>query len=585
MTYLTNKLKEDSGFTFFYFTDKHKTIAEHITRFFSSTKVLHWKGFDRIISDRNAISAYHNYHLDTDTIRRITDVNDNEIGEYYAQFKEAEHIRRVFAPFNYLKSNNFHKDYPDIVFLDENISQMVTFSIDKPVIEEVFVKLYPWSGEDWRETLHNDNFEYFNNTKVLRHIINSYKSCVEEAFVNQNKSLLSQLKKFNPYDFKEYIRWGSLYKWTENSYTFPLFYYNAFDAVIEGNPIIISDASFNEYLFSYILESYNGEAHNLYLKEEFEDLKIYILKSTHKNKDTIIYRMHPRGAWSKTSVLGRPKTTEKSLSDEIKGIIEVFGIKNVGIITFKEIADKTRLLGIDIEYFGGLRGTNTLENKPVLIVIGTWLPFPPKLEVPPDKKERECIENIVWEYFLVKLEKGEIKEVYATAPQIVYDKYGNIDLADAHISIDRKFIKSDRKADVAENNPISMMNMLFFSEIYQAYHRNRGLRDNKIIFTFGWFPEPEMLIDKSIKEPFFEYDLRREFAVEKVFNVKELDAILKSYRNIFNKWRALILDIDNPGKDNTEIANIHRIWRGPGEGPYPRLIGEIRDKIHKKFKE
>jgi hypothetical protein len=47
----------------------------------------------------------------------------------------------------------------------------------------------------------------------------------------------------------------------------------------------------------------------------------------------------------------------------------------------------------------------------------------------------------------------------------------------------------------------------------------------------------------------------------------------------------LILDLDNKGKSNTEIAKTHHIWSGPGKGPNPNLIKEIREKIHHKFKE
>jgi hypothetical protein len=301
--------------------------------------------------------------------------------------------------------------------------------------------------------------------------------------------------------------------------------------------------------------------------------------------------MHPRAAGSKRSVIGYLQETSESISSEIKEIINTFGIENVGIITFKDIAKFGPILGLDIEHFGGLRGTNILEDKRVLIIIGSWLPIPPsdsksedeeKLE---DDKKKQKLEDLLWNYFLVKIKDLPYTETYASAPEMTIDKYKDIDLAKARITVEKQYRDSKSIADVAELNPISMINMLFFAESYQAYHRTRGLRDNKLIFSYGWFPEPEMLLNKSVKEPFFEYDLRKEFAIEKIFSKEELDGVLKPYKDVMNKWKPLILDLDNKGKDNTEIARTHHIWSGPGKGPNPNLIKEIREKIHNKFKE
>jgi len=587
MNYIKNKLEENNDFRFFYFTDKHKTIEENISKHFQTIYVTHWRGFEYFTTYKNAIKLYKDYHLDAKTINESTPIGKNTIGRYTNQFNKAHEYGRVFAPFNYLKGNHFRQIKKNIVFLDENISQLITFTFDEKITTIVFKAISNEEGEKWITELQKRNFHYFMNKDIQKEIIESYKNAILKAYQNEkeNKGLLDLLEKFNPFDFKEFIRLGSIYKWKENSYSFPLYYYGAFDEIIKGTPLVILDASFNENLFSYFLESYNGEIRELGYGKGFKDLNVYVLKSNHQNPDTVIYRMHPRGALSKSSVLKYQDETTKNISGEIKKIIEVFGIENVGIITFKDIAKHVKVLGIDIEYFGNLRGTNILEGKSVLIVIGAWLPIPPSKPKPEEEKKKQGLESLIWNNFLIDIKDISYVEAFASAPQTVIDENKEVKLAEAHISIEKKFKDSDSMADITEMNPISMMNMQFYAEAYQAYHRNRGLRNNKIIFSFGWFPEPNMLLDKSVKEPFFKYDLRKEFSVEKIFSESDLDRILQPYKDIFNRWKSFILDIDDKSKSNTDIANKYKIWRGPAGGPNVPLIEEIRKNIHWKFKE
>jgi len=586
MNYIKNKLEENNDFRFFYFTDKHMTIKEIISKHFPRTYVNHWEGFEHFTSYKEPIKLYKDYHLDAKTIDKITPIGRSTLGAYSSQFVKAYEVGRIFAPFNYLKSNHFRKIKKNIVFLDENISQLATFALDKETTAKVFQLISNDRSKEWVAKLEKKDFYYFMDSDILKEIIESYGNTIIKAYQNKkdNEDILTTLESFNPYDFKEYIRLGSLYKWKENSYSFPLYYYGAFDEIQKNLPLVILDASFNENLFSYFLESYNGEIRKLGYGEGFKDLNVYVLKSNHKNQNTVIYRMHPRGALSKSSVLTYQDETTKNISAEIKKIIEVFGIENVGIITFKDIAKHVKVLGIDIEYFGNLRGTNILEGKSVLIVIGAWIPIPPSKPKSEEEKKKQGLESLIWNNFLIDIKDISYVEAFASAPQTVIDKNKEVKLAEAHISIEKKFKNSDSMADITEMNPISMINMQFYAEAYQAYHRNRGLRNNKIIFSFGWFPEPEMLLDKSIKEPFFKYDLRDEFYIEKIFSEDDLDRILQPYKDIFNRWKSFILDIDDKSKSNTDIANKYKIWKGPAGGPNVHLIDGIRKKVHSKFK-
>jgi len=588
MNYINQKLSKDSDFKFFYFTDKHKTIEEHIKKHFKSTPVNHWMALKHLTSYKDAEILSEDYHLDAKTISKITPIGKTTLDQYLDQFSKAYDLTRVFAPFNYLKSEHFNKLEKDVVFLDENISQLITFNFDIETAIEVFKIISQKDAKEWETKLRERDFYYFMNPDIQKNIIESYTNVVSEAYSDKekNEKLLATLKKFNPYDFKHYVQFGSIYNWKENSYSFPLYYYDAFDEIQKGIPLIILDASFNKYLFSYFLESYNGEMRKLGFSDGFEDLNVCIFKSEVKNKEnTTIYRMHPRGAWSKNSVVDHLKETTETISNEIKEIINTFGVENVGIITFKNIAQYVKLLGIDIEYFGGLRGTNILEKKPVLIIIGAWLPIPPSKQKLNEEEKKQGLENLLWEYFLLNFGDVSYNDSFVSAPQMIVDKYDKIKLATAHITVEKEYRESNNLASIAELNPISMINMQFFAESYQAYHRNRGLRDDKLIFSYGWFPEPEMLLNKTVKEPFFKYDLRNEFGIEKIFSKEELDGVLKPYKDVMNKWKPFILDLENEGKDNTEIAKTHHIWAGPGKGPNPNLIKEIREKIHNKFKE
>ncbi len=592
MKYINQKLEQDSDFKFFYFTDKHKTIDEHIKKHFKSTPVIHWKGFEHFTTYKDALTLYEDFHLKADAISKITDIGKTTLNKYLDQFSKAYDLTRVFAPFNYLKSYHFNNLEKDVIFLDENISQLITFTLNENITIEVFNKISPENAKEWETKLREKDFYYFMKTEIQKDIIESYTNAVSEAYSDKEKNEnLPILKQFNPYDFKHYIQFGSIYNWKKNSYSFPLYYYDAFDEIQKNTPLIILDASFNKYLFSYFLESYNGEMRKLKYGKGFTDLNICILKSDVKNKDTYIYRMHPRAAGSKRSVIGYLQETSESISSEIKEIINTFGIENVGIITFKDIAKYGPILGLDIEHFGGLRGTNILEDKRVLIIIGSWLPIPPSdsesedEEKSEDDKKKQRLEDLLWNYFLVKIKDLPHTDTNASAPEMTIDKYKNIDLAKAHITVEKRYRHSDSMADVAELNPISMINMMFFAETYQAYHRTRGLRNNKLIFSFGWFPEPKMLLNKSVKEPFFEYDLRDEFLIDKVLSKEELDGFLRPYKDVMNKWKPFIYDLEREPTNNTKIALDNDIWVGPGKGPNSKLVKEVREKMHNKFKE
>jgi len=570
MQYLKKKIEEDNDFTFFYFTDRHKTIQENINEYFTDEEVIHWKGLDKIIRNKKAASFHRDYHLSLGEIRHLPHlrIDKYELSEYYAQFSKAETNRRVFAPFEYLYSRYFFNNLPQVVFLDENISRLVTFTLEPKKAMDALEVIS--QNEEWKKNLQDHHYGFFK-LDTLEEIIKAYRQSVIKAYRDNNKKVLEILKQFNPFEFKEYIRWGSIYGWESLSYSFPLYYYHAFDAVLQGTPLIIMDATFNSPLFSYFLESYNGETRKLNNKG-FDDLNVRVFFKIHTNKKSIIYRLVPTSTIPKSNFINK-KLWDKSkqlLRRHMRLIFEIFGIDNVGIITFKEIGDLFQAFGFDVEYYGNLRGTNILKDKPVLVIVGTYSPPLTSWDSKNDN-EGDNYENLIWRYFMKKIDKKDIKTVEFGAPEEVEEAYPYTLARKPGYSIktnDGKRVNTS--ADNIDNDPVSALNMIWYDEIYQAFHRNRGLRseNERIIFAYCWFPEPRSTTwvnnEMEGQMQLLHYDLRKEFTVDKI-EEEALEGFFAMLREM--EKRGLIRNViryleENPGCSSHDVVRKFRIFKG-----------------------
>jgi hypothetical protein len=570
MDYIMKKCKEDDTFTFFYFTDKHKTIDEHLRRLGEEAKrkkenkpiletFAHWKGFGKY-SENEQVEKYLSLNLPRDIV-----IKHFKLEKCYEEYlKQFDNTKRVFAPFYYLSDECFLNNPPKIVFLDESITQIETYSFnrDKIVKGLEFIKAPP----EYIEKAKCGDKEYFLNEDVLDNIRKLYQRRLIGALNNETKKL-DQFEQFNPYLLRKYLEFSKIYQYKNNLYSQPLFY-KAFDAVQRDIPIVILDASFNINLFSYFLESYNGEMEKL--KEGykgFKDLKIKILKSNVSNKDTVIYRMHPIGSMTKTSLTDFSDTTWQWLLQELKEIKEVFGDANIGVITYQELSWLFEAMNFDVEHYGALRGSNILENKPVLVIVGAWLPLPPSWE---DKKnfseDKDYIDILAEKYFLIKVSESDVETV-RVGPNIGIEKYfHNIYSSDSKaritMSVDKKIFEHDgikryfkiTDADKVAEYPINTINTIWFDESYQSFHRNRGLRYPRIIFSYAWFPERKMSMwtkdNGMMPELLFKSNLRGEFpsmlnlledttqteftpTIKKVLNVDQRKKILEYYKEYY----------------------------------------------------
>lgn len=488
MKYLKNKIQVDKDFKFFYFTDRHVAIDEH-TKSWKKDSYSHWEGFDRKCK-KSWMKTLYKYRLNAKDICAIC----GKCTDYTSQF---ENTSRVFAPFNYLLSKDFQNNLPDIIFLDENIKQFSSYDAQFDKGKELFQKM---GREDLSELVNNKDCDALSKKIDIERLSDDYKKFILELIKNRgkNKDILKMIEGFNIFDFYQYIRWESIYDYKLKSYGVPSLYYGAFEAVTKGIPAVFMDATFNPFLFRYLLECFQAEG-KYFGKKEFKTLCLFVFQKIHNNPKTVLYRMRPEDVMPKISftVPGNWEHTRKWLESDMKNIMKIYGKNNVGIITFKEFGSIVKSFGFDVEYYGNLRGTNVLEDKPVLVLIGSYLPIIASWNATDAKEDKEYYEDLLSKHFLLKIEESDLISVGIEAPKEVSDKY-RYDLAKAKAyKYIGKTIKEILPTEAGEiyKNPAEALNIfLWFDEIYQAFHRNRGLRYPRTIFAYCWFPEPKARI-------------------------------------------------------------------------------------------
>jgi len=525
MKYLKNKIQVDKDFKFFYFTERHATINEH-TKTWKKDSYSHWEGFDR--KCENAwMKTLYKCHLNAKDICAIC----GKCTDYTLQF---ENTSRVFAPFNYLLSKDFKDNLPDIIFLDENLKQFKSYNADFNKGQELFQLM---GRDDLSELTKNKDCNSLSKKIDIKQLSDDYKKFILELTKNRgkNKDILKMIAGFNIFDFYQYIRWESIYGYELKSYGVPSLYNGAFDAVTKGVPAVFMDATFNPFMFRYLLECFQAEG-KYFGKKEFNNLYMYIFQKFHSNKETVLYRMRPENVMPKNSFTAPENWdhTRKWLEPCMKNIMDIYGKNNVGIITFKEFGSIVKSFGFDVEYYGNLRGTNVLEDKPVLVLIGSYLPIIARKNATDDKADKEYYEDLLSKHFLLKIEESDLVSIGIEAPEEVSEKY-RYGLAKAKAyKYMGKTIKevSPTKAGEIYKNPAEALNIfLWFDEIYQALHRNRGLRYPRTIFAYCWFPEPgakifttdnkgNVTVSEIGKLRLFHHDIRSEFEsnIEKIDN-------------------------------------------------------------------
>lgn len=122
--------------------------------------------------------------------------------------------------------------------------------------------------------------------------------------------------------------------------------------------------------------------------------------------------------------------------------------------------------------------------------------------------------------------------------------------------------------------PVSwIQNSVWDSEMYQAFHRNRGLQNNRVIFAYCWFP-PEILKELHIES------VNRDDASEKALWEK-LEREEKE-RRLMNSLIKEISLADRPNLINTHISEKYRMFGKENRDKIKQFINtylEIKERI------
>jgi len=575
----------------FYFTERHETINELIEEYKVKLKhYSHWEGFDRICKRNNIKKRSIEKKIPIRFLCELYNCDKLPICRYFEQFYDRT---RVFAPLNFLRREKIRAEPPEMVFIDEgiNITEFCKVNNDNLLNLDQELNMPP----SYRRAIKNNSYEFFTPSRINK-IRKRQRERIREAIDIRDSEILERITRVNISEFNDYIRIGRVYNYDRIRYGIPYHYY-AFDMVNNGAKIVFLDATHFEKLFKHVLYSYNGE---IGFKK---DIRVGIYSTNTTNKETIIYRMHPAQWHPKVNfVLNQKKDnfnyvqeTLKWLPNDLNKIRDIFGEKNIGIITFKEIAEQCRKLGFDVEYYKNLRSKNIFKDKPVLIIIGHF--FPPQFEEEDSYtkegnikkkglheevekwflREKDSYHPIDIREFIEKKYKFPSYEAKKNLMDLWKEVFWGKSAPRRHVDQPGKKIIF-RKEDPIKLRPVNTIQELFDEEIYQAIHRNRGLKKDRIIFAYCWIPHrfhmPGRITAKNL------YKLREEFTIVEIDKVQE-PAFFEMLKDRYGDTKLIIkrmIDDIERGKPKSWIAKQYGIMAGPGKGLDSKYAQDIIDK-------
>mgnify|MGYP000542531224 CR=1 FL=1 len=498
-TYLALEYMKNHSDTF-YFTDRHESLDENI----SNTQIKnysHWKGFENYCRSPNMKKLKENYLLPPSIICGLCSRRGG--CNYKNQFLSN---KMVFAPFEFLYSSKVQNNPPSLIFLDEHKSMTVELKYDKAETItwlNTIQKYSPSLNPNYIQIFQNNNYGAITSAVFQDIQQNQYYQSIKSAY-KKNKDDAKLISKLNPYNLERFFKMAQRYNDYNREYYYPLFYF-AFD-ILNNSPdtkLVVLDASFNQKMFHLFLEMYNGEIgfnRPISVKVHYTDAK---------NKKTTVYSMRKSSqcaSWFPKSSIVNPKKKEgknpyatmENLAPSIVKIIDIYGYDDIGIITYKEIAKNlSSMFAGEYEYFGNLRSKNVFKNKKVLIVIGTYSGSDKHVEkmllklfdISNPQIIDEKAENL---YYKEVLEQTGIN-LFPTPKEWeilrVKDRRRFSDKYDEFGFLEGKNPSAPEDIYRYGIYPVEWVTKVGWDdEIYQAYHRSRGLRNDRIIFAFGWFP-------------------------------------------------------------------------------------------------
>jgi len=499
----------------FYFTDRHETIEENIKNW-TNVQYQHWKGFSRRCTNKYLKSLQERYNLNPNVICSYC----TQKCSYIWQFTKRH---RVFAPYAYLSMGQVLNNLPEIIFLDEKktSADKLTFNPQTTVTWLQTIQNHSTMPSIYVTHMQNSNYTFFLTTGFQNIQSTFYSDSMRNAFQAHNYTDLQIIAGINPYSLEKYFRLAQSYKDFTRPYYSP-FYYDAFDILNrnqqENFKLVIMDASFNPRLFRYFLEAFNGEiGFN-------KTVSVKIFYSRVNNRDTHVYSMRLSDeypSWFPKASFRNTRSMMKWFPNHLKKIREIYGEQNVGIITFQKIAQSgySQLLGFNTQYYGGLRSSNTLKDKRVIVILGTY--FESKNDVKELLKKlfdetdtRQIIEERETKEFVDQflIQFGITTTRVPTTYDLILEPKKRRRYTDAkdYIFDNEWYLEGYTPPSQIQNqqDEYDMINKRMYpvewiqraiwdDEMYQAFHRSRGLLNNRIIFAYCWFP-PEILEEFTV---------------------------------------------------------------------------------------
>ncbi len=497
-----------------YLTNRHDIIKENVKNWGKGIPYVHWIGFTKICKNRTLKKLLETYHINPSILCSYCSVKKCQ---YKWQFKKRD---RVFAPYEYLSLGQILNNLPEYLFLDEqklNVDTL-TFNYQATITWLQTIQTYSNMPTPYVTHMQNNNYQFFLRTGFNDIETIYYNEALENAYKKKQMADILTITSINPYLLEKYFKLANTYNdYNRKEYYFPLCY-NAFDVLNKRQKqtkLIFMDASFNQRLFRYFLEAFNGE---IGFKNPVS-VKIYYSNVTNKHTDVYSMRTSDKFAsWLPKVSFRNIDSMLHWLPKHIQHIKEIYGEENIGIITFKKIAKSgyVSLLGYEIQYFGGLRSSNSFKDKKALIVLGTFFEskdnifeylekifdIHDKSIIVEERETKKLIEKIFSN--TGSISKRSIPSLYdqilepkrrkrfTNAQDFIYDPSFYLE---GYIPPTGPNISQQDQYDMIQHQiyPVEWIQQVIWDEeMYQAFHRNRGLLNDRVIFAYCWFP-PEII--------------------------------------------------------------------------------------------
>lgn len=594
---LTNRLN-----SYLVVTSSHKLLGEE----YQLKGAKHWKGVNRekMCSEYDKIKSKYDLGIPIRTLCKFQGCKISNC-PYWKQFN----TKKAVAPFEYLQTNRVeYKSYNKkgdfkfgVVIVDESMNRLKTLKFNETELIEAMDTIQRYSPNQKLEKefvnfLANPNYYDFEDF-LSAYGMDLYRAkiaAINAALKNKKKPDASKISRLDVIGLRKILYYKAIHG--VESYSESLFY-QVFDLVRQGIPIIILDATFDEKQMQVVLGKYQKEEtkipRTILLKKNLEPLdamKITIYESSLEDKNQVIRKMDKDNLYyrkaffkDKGQITPHGESLIKKFRERIQAVKRKH--KTVGIITYKSLASHFQDLG-PTDYLGNLRGSNKIKDVDVLFIIGTPV-YPPNeiikryngltlADLDDSEVKRLIYKQIKGKYYYFDTETDEFvnQPPYDSLirPQIDIptllnkylagdkddindlDKKKPVPLMDKdfnkYLDVDILLLLSKSKEKIAESYyPLYEFDYnQTENEKYQAVHRARLFNHNKPVFIFGDVPQ-------KIREEFMVIELDKketaDFFYEEFFGVYPIP--------LFKAINHLI--ILNPSFKSSEIAKKLRLYK------------------------